>query len=160
MVINKYSHQTHLSVTVRWDNIMNDVRNVTSIHHVNFLYHNRPISCHRHFLHYLDYVQITKKNKFLSHQNSNIVLTNEWMTEWMVFQAIILFYKAMLGRGKPALKWIILICIRGRPWYSGSALDCWSTNRAIDPTPRPWFRTITNARSRPKTPLISIWIMQ
>ena len=27
------------------------------------------------------------------------------------------------------------------PWYSGSALDCWTTGRAIDPAPGVWFVT-------------------
>ena len=27
------------------------------------------------------------------------------------------------------------------PWYSGSAMDCWPTGRAIDPAPGAWFTT-------------------
>ena len=27
----------------------------------------------------------------------------------------------------------------GQPWYSGIALECWSTSRAIDPVPGAWF---------------------
>ena len=30
----------------------------------------------------------------------------------------------------------------GRPWYSGSALDCWSIGRWIKSTPGTWFITV------------------
>ena len=30
---------------------------------------------------------------------------------------------------------------RRHPWYSGSALDCWSTLQAIDPAPEAYFIT-------------------
>ena len=29
----------------------------------------------------------------------------------------------------------------GLPWYSGSAMDCWSTGRSIDSAPGAWFLT-------------------
>ena len=33
------------------------------------------------------------------------------------------------------------VLTRGHPWYSGIALDCWPTGRAIDPAPGARFVT-------------------
>ena len=41
----------------------------------------------------------------------------------------------------PKAWWALLPTLRGRPWYSDSALDYWSTGRAIDPAPGAWFIT-------------------
>ena len=36
---------------------------------------------------------------------------------------------------------IVMVSDRGRLWYSGRALDCWSTGQIINPAPRAWFIT-------------------